>query len=154
MARIDFGGTQEDVITVDEFSIDKAREILKDETIAVIGYGVQYGGSVIHEGTAREGMEQPAHYWVPSIATSGLMVYTGDKFPAWRGNIFVGGLAGQQLARLTLDGQRVLSEETLLPGMGRIRDIRQGPDGFIYIAIEDRRGGRTPIIRLEPASES
>lgn len=116
----------------------------------VIGYGVQYGGSIIHRGTAQEGMEQPVHYWVPSIATSGLMIYTGDKFPAWRGNIFVGGLAGQQLARLTMDGQRVVAEETLLRGIGRIRDVRQGPDGNIYLAIDDRPGGLTPVVRLEP----
>jgi len=118
----------------------------------VIGFGLQYGGSVIHEGTSRAGMEQPAHYWVPSIATSGLMIYTGDKFPAWRGNVFVGGLAGQQLARLTLEGTRVTGEETLLRGRGRVRDIKQGPDGFIYIALENQRGGLTPIVRLEPAA--
>jgi glucose/arabinose dehydrogenase len=118
----------------------------------VIGFGVNYGGDVIHEGTSKEGMEQPVHYWVPSIATSGLLLYTGDAFPAWRGNLFVGGLAGQQLARLTLDGRRVSSEETLLQGMGRIRDVRQGPDGFIYIAFDDRRGGSTAVVRLEPVA--
>lgn len=117
----------------------------------VIGYGVNYGGEVIHEGTSAAGMEQPAHYWVPSIATSGLLVYTGDRFPGWKGSIFVGGLAGQQIARLTMDGQRVASEETLIEGMGRVRDIRQGPDGLIYVAFDDRRGGQTPIVRLEPA---
>lgn len=116
----------------------------------VIGYGVQYGGSVIHKSSEREGMEQPVHYWVPSIATSGLLIYTGDKFPAWRGNIFVGGLAGQQLARLTMDGRRVVAEETLLRGLGRVRDVRQGPDGYIYLAIDDRPGGLTPVVRLEP----
>lgn len=118
----------------------------------VIGYGVQYGGDRIHDGTAQEGMEQPVHYWVPSIATSGLLVYTGDAFPGWKGNLFVGGMAGEQLARLTLDGQRVVSEETLLRGFGRIRDVRQGPDGFIYLAIDDRRDGQTPIVRLEPVN--
>src|SRR5690606_36332810 len=98
----------------------------------VIGYGVNYGaGTPIHETSAKEGMEQPVHYWVPSIATSGILVYTGDAFPQWKGNIFVGGLAGEQLARLTMDGTRVLSEETLLSGIGRIPDVRQGPDGFI-----------------------
>jgi glucose/arabinose dehydrogenase len=96
-------------------------------------------------------MEQPIHYWVPSIATSGLMFYTGDKFPEWRGNLFVGGLVGQQLARLTLDGRRVTAEETLMKDVGRIRDIRQGPDGFIYIALDDRQGGTTAVVRLEPA---
>jgi glucose/arabinose dehydrogenase len=119
----------------------------------VIGYGVNYGsGARIHEGTHREGMEQPAHFWVPSIATSGLMFYTGDQFPEWRGNLFVGGLGGEQIARLTLDGQRVVREETILQGMGRVRDILQGPDGYIYVAIENRRGDPTPIVRLEPAN--
>jgi glucose/arabinose dehydrogenase len=117
----------------------------------VIGYGVNYGsGSPIHESTHREGMEQPAHYWVPSIATSGLLIYTGHRFPQWRGNIFVGGLAGQQLARLTMDGQKVVAEETLLEGLGRIRDVRQGPDGYIYLAIDHRGGDKTPVVRLEP----
>ncbi|MDE0729722.1 MAG: PQQ-dependent sugar dehydrogenase [Longimicrobiales bacterium] len=118
----------------------------------VIGYGVNYGsGTTIHEGTLKEGMESPKHFWVPSIATSGLMIYTGDKFPAWRGNIFVGGLGGEQLSRLTIDGQTVLNEETLFQRMGRIRDVRQGPDGYVYLAIDDRRDGPTGIVRLEPA---
>ena len=76
--------------------------------------------------------------------------------PAWRGNLFVGGLQGEQLARLTMDGQRVVLEETLLHGMGRIRDVRQGPDGYIYLAIDglpvDGKTPPTPILRLEPAS--
>jgi len=118
----------------------------------VIGYGVNYGsGTTIHEGTRKEGMEPPKHFWVPSIATSGLMIYTGDQFPEWRGNMFVGGLGGEQLARLTIDGQTVLNEETLFQRMGRVRDVRQGPDGYIYLAIDDRRGGATGIVRLEPA---
>ena len=119
----------------------------------VIGYGVNYrSGSAIHEGTHREGMESPPHFWVPSIATSGLLLYTGDQFPEWKGNMFVGGLAGQQLARLTMDGQDVSSEETLVQGLGRIRDVRQGPDGYIYLAIDDRQGGMTPVVRLEPVN--
>ena len=117
----------------------------------VVGYGVNYrSGTAIHAGTHREGMEAPVHFWVPSIATSGLLIYTGDRFPEWRGNLFVGGLSGQQLARLTLDGQVVEQEETLHFGRGRIRDVRQGPDGYIYLAIDDRRGGLTPVVRLEP----
>jgi glucose/arabinose dehydrogenase len=122
----------------------------------VIGYGVNYGsGLTIHEGTRREGMEMPVHFWVPSIATSGLMIYGGNRFPEWRGNLFVGGLAGQQLARVTMQVDRPSQsewEETLLPGLGRIRDIREGPDGYIYLAVEDRAGAETPIIRLEPAT--
>lgn len=118
----------------------------------VIGYGVNYGvGTPIHETSAKEGMEQPVHYWVPSIAASGLMIYTGDAFPKWKGNLFAGGLAGEQLARLTMDGTRVLSEETLVQNMGRIRDVRQGPDGFIYLAIDSRTGGKSPILRVAPA---
>jgi glucose/arabinose dehydrogenase len=117
----------------------------------VIGYGVNYGsGLAIHEGTRREGIESPTHFWVPSIATSGLMVYTGDLFPAWKGNIFAGGLAGQQMARLTMEGQRVAQEETLLQGLGRVRDIRQSPDGYIYVAI-DGRAQPSAVVRLEPA---
>jgi glucose/arabinose dehydrogenase len=89
--------------------------------------------------------------WVPSIGVSGLMVYTGDRFPGWRGNLFAGGMAGQRLARLVLDGQRVRLEETIAQGVGRVRDVRQGPDGLIYLAIEDRDGAPTPVVRLEPA---
>ena len=82
------------------------------------------------------------------------MVYTGDRFPQWQGNMFVGGMVGQQLARLTLQGQRVTSEETLVPQMGRIRDVRQSPDGFIYLVTDDRDGKPTPIYRLEPVERT
>jgi glucose/arabinose dehydrogenase len=120
----------------------------------VVGFGVNYGsGTAIHEGTLRDGMEAPIHVWVPSIATSSMMIYTGDKFPRWHGNMFVTGLAGQQLARLTMDGDDIVQEETLLRGIGRIRDVRQGPDGYIYVAIEDRGDGLTPIVRLVPVDE-
>jgi glucose/arabinose dehydrogenase len=117
----------------------------------VIGYGVNYrSGLAIHEGTMRQGMESPPHFWVPSIATSGLMVYTGDRFPEWKGNLFAGGMAGQQIARLVMDGQRVAAEETLLLGFGRVRDVREGPDGYIYVAIEDRGGAPTAVYRMVP----
>ncbi|MGQ0649860.1 MAG: PQQ-dependent sugar dehydrogenase [Gemmatimonadaceae bacterium] len=117
----------------------------------VIGFGVNYrSGAAIHTGTHREGMEQPAHVWVPSIGVSGMMMYTGDKFPAWKGSMFAGGLAGEQLARFTLDGQRPELAEVLLRRQGRIRDVRQGPDGFIYLAIDNRQGTPTPILRLQP----
>ena len=118
----------------------------------VVGYGVNYGsGEAIHQGTHRDGIQPPLHFWVPSIATAGMMVYTGDKFPAWRGSIFVGGMAGQQLARLAMDGQVVNVEETLLNGLGRIRDVRSAPDGYIYLAVEDRNGNPTSVYRMEPA---
>lgn len=117
----------------------------------VIGYGVNYrSGSAIHEGTHREGMEQPEHIWVPSIGTSGLMVYTGDRFPGWRGDIFAGGLAGHRLVRLDLEGGEIFLEETLVPGLGRIRDVRQGPDGLIYLAIDGEDDEPTRVVRLEP----
>lgn len=116
----------------------------------VIGYGVQYGGDRIHDSVAREGMEQPVHYWVPSIATSGLVIYSGDAFPEWRGSALVGGLAGQTLVRVGLENGRSTGEEMLLEGHGRIRDVRQGPDGFVYIAFEARGGAATEIVRLEP----
>jgi aldose sugar dehydrogenase len=117
----------------------------------VIGFGVNYNtGLAIHAGTHREGMEQPVNVWVPSIGISGLMVYTGDKFPNWRGNMFVGGMAAQQLSRLTLDGRRVVNQEILVQRMGRIRDVRQGPDGYIYLVTDDRDGKPTPVLRMEP----
>jgi aldose sugar dehydrogenase len=117
----------------------------------VIGFGVNYNtGLAIHTGTHRQGMQQPIHVWVPSIGISGMMIYTGDKFPQWRGNLFVGGMVGQQLARLTLEGQRVTNEETLAQQQGRIRDVRQGLDGFIYLVTDDRDGKPTPVLRLEP----
>lgn len=117
----------------------------------VVGFGVNYrSGSAIHTGTHREGMQQPAHVWVPSIAVSGLMVYTGDRFPEWKGSMFAGGMAGEQLARFTVDGQRVELAEVLARRQGRIRDVRQGPDGFIYLAIDHRQGQPTAIVRLEP----
>lgn len=122
----------------------------------VVGRGVNYGefGRPIHVGIAEEGMTNPTRFWVPSIATSGLMVYTGDKFPLWYGNILLGGLAGEQVARLQLDDsyRNVVVEETLAYGMGRVRDLRQGPDGYVYIAISDRDGGETAVVRLEPVN--
>ena len=118
----------------------------------VIGYGVNYrGGTAIHASTHAEGMEQPTHFWVPSIGVSGLTFYTGDRFPRWRGNLFAGGLSGQRVDRLTIEDGRVVASETILRGMGRVRDVREGPDGYIYVALEARGGGETPIVRLEPA---
>ena len=121
----------------------------------VIGYGVNYTtGAAIHAGTHRDGMQQPVNVWVPSIGISGLMIYTGDKFPQWKGNMFAGGMNGQQLSRLTLDGQRVVSQELLVQRMGRIRDVRQGPDGYIYLVTDDREGKPTPVYRMEPVERA
>ena len=117
----------------------------------VIGYGVNYGGKTLHDGTHQDGMEQPVHYWVPSIATSGMVLYTGGLIEAWTGNLLVGGLGGQQIARLTMDGTEVVSEETIFSGNGRVRDIRQGPDGAIYIGIDGTRDSAA-IVRIAPAA--
>ena len=117
----------------------------------VATYGRNYGsGTQIGEGTHKAGMAQPLLQWTPSIAPSGIAFYTGDKFPAWRGNLFVGALRGQMLVRLELDGERIVREERLLENkVGRIRDVRNGPDGYLYLLIDDARGR---IVRLEPAS--
>jgi glucose/arabinose dehydrogenase len=116
----------------------------------VITYGVNYViGTKIGEGTAKPGMEQPVHKWVPSIAPSGMAFCTGDKFPKWRGDLFVGALRAELLVRLRLDGEKVVHEERLLKGaLGRIRDVRAGPDGFIYLLTDE---SRAVLARLEPA---
>jgi glucose/arabinose dehydrogenase len=116
----------------------------------IITYGIDYSGAKIGEGiTAKEGMEQAVYYWVPSIATSGLAFYTGDLFPGWKGNAFVGGLAGAQIQRLVFDGNEVVAAETLLEDEGkRIRDIRQGPDGALWVLTDDTG----EVLRILPAT--
>lgn len=117
----------------------------------VVGFGVNYGpGVAIHAGTMRAGMENAKNVWVPSIATSSLMIYTGDKFPAWKGSFFVGGLAGQRLVRLTYDGKVFNVEDNLVRNQGRIRDVRQGPDGYIYVSIDDQQAKPSAVMRMEP----
>ncbi len=114
----------------------------------IITYGVDYSGARIGDGTAKEGLEKPLYYWDPSIAPSGAAFYTGTRFPAWRGNLFVGALKSRLLVRLELDGTRVVHEERLLADLQeRIRDVRVSPDGFLYLAT-DSPGGR--ILRLMP----
>ena len=115
----------------------------------VITYGRNYvTGTKIGEGTTKPGMAQPILYWTPSIAPSGMAFYTGERFPGWRGNLFVGALAGQMLVRIQLDGERIVHQERLLEGaLGRIRDVRQGPDGLLYLLIDSAQGR---IVRLEP----
>ena len=121
----------------------------------VVGFGVNYRtGIAIHSATHQDGMEPPVHIWVPSIGVTGMLFYTGAAFPDWQGDMIVASLRGEQLVRLTLDGQQVAREETLISGMGRIRDVRQGPEGIIYLAMDgDARGfdgDPTPIVRLIP----
>ena len=116
----------------------------------VISYGINYEGTPVGSGKSEmAGMEQPIKYWVPSIAPSGMAFYTADLFPAWKGSLFVGALAGQMLVRLSLDGEKVTGEERLLQGLReRIRDVRVGPDGAIYLAT-DNSAGR--ILKVTPA---
>jgi glucose/arabinose dehydrogenase len=117
----------------------------------VITYGVNYGiGTKIGEGTHKKGMAQPIHTWVPSIAPSGMTFYTGDTFPRWKGHLFVGSLKFGLLVRLEVDGNRIQQEERLLHGRyGRIRDVVQGPDGYLYVLTDEPDG---QLLRLTPAS--
>lgn len=103
-----------------------------------ISYGIEYSGAPIGAGqTAAEGMEQPVYYWDPVIAPSGMAFYAGDKFPAWQGNAFIGGMKDKDLVRLVIQGDRVVGEERLLADRGqRIRDVREGPDGFLYVVTD------------------
>ncbi len=115
----------------------------------VITYGENYGGGKIGEGvTTRAGMEQPLHYWVPSIAPSGMAFLTSDRYgPAMKGNLFVGSLKFGYLARLELAQGRVVREHKLIEGTGRVRDVRQGPDGLLYVLTDESRGR---LLRLLP----
>lgn len=115
---------------------------------AVISYGEEYSGEPIPgDITAKEGYEQPVYYWDPVIAPSGMEFYTGKAFPQWRGNIFIGGLVTQKLVRLVLKDNRVVGEEALLTDRGkRIRDVRQGEDGFLYIVTDDTNGELWKIV--------
>jgi len=115
----------------------------------VITYGVDYSGAKIGEGTSKPGMEQPLFYWDPSIAPSGAAFHTGAAWPAWKNSLFVGALAGQMLVRLSTEGEKVTGEERLLTDIGaRIRDVVQGPDGFLYLLSDDADG---KVLRVKPA---
>lgn len=118
----------------------------------VITYGVDYSGVSIGEGTEKPGLEQPLYYWDPSVSPSGLDFYDGALFPAWQGDLISGGLSGQTLVRLDVEGDKVLGEERLFEGrLGRVRDVRVGPDGAVYVAIDANPG---TIYRLAPAGNS
>ena len=116
----------------------------------VITYGVNYGfGTKIGEGTHMEGMEQPVYKWVPSIAPSGMTFYSGDRLPGWTGDLFVGSLKFGLLVRLDMDGDRITGEERLLKSeYGRIRDVVQGPDGYLYL-LTDAWNGK--LLKIAPA---
>jgi glucose/arabinose dehydrogenase len=114
----------------------------------VITYGVDYSGERIGEGTAKEGMEQPVYYWDPVIAPSGMTFYTGDRYPGWRGSLFIGSMTPGALVRLVMENGRVTREERYLGDIGeRIRDVVQGPDGLLYL-VTDNQNGR--VLRVVP----
>jgi glucose/arabinose dehydrogenase len=115
----------------------------------LVTYGIEYSGSRIENAvTSRAGFEQPVYYWSPIVAPSGAQFYTGNAFPAWRGNLFVGGLASMRLIRLVIDDNRVVGEEHLLTDRERrIRDVRQGPDGFLYLVTDNPQG---ELLRIAP----
>jgi len=129
------------------------------DELNIVRAGVNYGWPEVTHGreyhgpsigpSEREGMEPPLHHWTPSIAPSGMAYYDGDAFPQWRGNLFVGALAHTHLARLEMDGEQVVHEEKLLDNAGwRIRDVRQGPDDYIYVLVDSNRA---PLLRISPA---
>lgn len=111
----------------------------------IITYGINYVGTKITDETARPGMEQPIHQWTPSIAPCGMTFVSSDKYPEWQGNLLVGSLAFQYLERLVIEDDTVVYREKLLEGMGRLRNVEQGPDGYIYVGIEGKG-----IFRLDP----
>lgn len=114
----------------------------------ILSYGIEYSGKQVGLGlTEAEGMEQPVYFWDPIIAPSGLMFYSGEAFPAWQGNLFVGGLRSQRISRLVLENNRVIGEEWLPIGQ-RVRDLKTGPDGYIYLITDEDRG---QLLRIIPA---
>ena len=119
----------------------------------VITYGFNYGtGTSIGEGTHKDGMAQPIYTWVPSIALSGMTFYTGEAFPNWQGDLFVGSLKFGLLVRLEMDGERMTGEERLFDGRyGRIRDVVQGPDGYLYVLTDEPDG---QLLRLRPVEST
>ncbi|HET7681994.1 MAG TPA: PQQ-dependent sugar dehydrogenase [Xanthobacteraceae bacterium] len=129
----------------DEINIPQAG---KNYGWPVIGFGVDYSGAKIHEGTSKPGMEQPIQQWTPVIAPSGMAFYTADLFPQWKNNLFIGGLVARALVRLELEGEKVTKEERLLQELRqRIRDVRAGPDGALWLLTDSANG---QLLRLTP----
>lgn len=113
-------------------------------------YGVHYSMAPIKDKHAEQGFEEPIYYWTPSVAPSGMLFYTGNLFPGWKGNLFIGTLAGQHLIRMTIGNDKVLSEEQLLQNTVRFRDVKQGPDGAIYLLTDEKDG---KILKMTPAAQ-
>ncbi len=103
----------------------------------LISYGINYIGTKFTDNTALPGMEQPLHYWVPSIAPSGMAFVTSDIYPEWKGNLLVGSLKFQYLNRCVIENNKVVNEEKLIENLGRVRSVKEGPDGYIYVGIEN-----------------
>jgi glucose/arabinose dehydrogenase len=112
----------------------------------VITYGMNYDGTPITDLTAKEGMEQPVTHWTPSLAVCAIDFYVGDPFPGWRHDLFLSSLAAEELVRLELEDGQVVHQEVLFKGIGRVRDVVTGPDGYVYVSLEPGR-----IARLVPA---
>jgi glucose/arabinose dehydrogenase len=104
----------------------------------VISYGINYNGTVFTEETAKPGMEQPLYYWVPSIAPSGFVFVSGSQYPAWEGDLLAGSMKFGYLEKLTLENNKVVKRERIIDGMGRVRNVIQGPDGIIYAGIDGK----------------
>jgi aldose sugar dehydrogenase len=113
----------------------------------IASYGIHYWMAPIKDEHAEQGFEEPIYYWTPSIAPSGMAFYTGELFSAWRGSLFVGALAGKQLVRLVISGEKIIAEEQLLRGLARIRDVEQGPDGALYLLTDEANG---MLLKLVP----
>jgi glucose/arabinose dehydrogenase len=118
----------------------------------VITYGIDYDGTAISDKTEAPGLEQPVRHWTPSIATSPLGFYTGDKFPQWKDNLFLGSLAQQKFIRFEVRDGKILHEEEVFTNLGRVRDIKTGPDGYLYVALEELHGASGWLVRLVPVA--
>ena len=112
----------------------------------IISYGMNYNGTPLTSITRKEGMEQPLTYWVPSIATCGLSFYTGDKFPNWKHDLFVGALGQQEIRRVRLENQKVVDQEIILKNIGRVRAVSESPDGHLYVLLNKPDS----VVRLVP----
>lgn len=116
-------------------------------------YGMNYDGTAMTATPSMPGIEEPARYWTPSISPGGIAFYMGDRFPRWKGSLFVGGQGARELHRLTLDGTTVTSDETVMSGQGRVRDVASGPDGYLYVLLNNPEPASSGIYRLVPAPE-
>ena len=116
----------------------------------VITYGMNYDGTPITDLTAKEGMDQPVAYWTPSIATGAITFNSGKSYPKWKNNLFLGALAGQQLLRIEIKHNKVVHQEVLFRGYGRVRDVVMGPDGLLYVTLNNPNKEPAKIVRLVP----